>query len=212
MSSFKIDDILSSNKFKQHGDKYSIGSSSSSCSSSSSSSSSSSFHIDNHQQFPMLNASQRSIYEAMYQSPLFASSSHSPYHQEFAASYAAAAAAAAAAQQAQLYSANASNNTVSNTTNEVNGVKKPIKSKTADDANSISSETSTKLKLVNKYAKKIDELNESSLKKAASDKTTKSKKKKKKSIDNDYGHCSCNDLACCKSNFYTVLLERLLNI
>lgn len=81
--------------------------------------------------------------------------------------------------------------------------------KTADDANSISSETSTKLKLVNKYAKKIDELNESSLKKAASDKTTKSKKKKKKSIDNDYGHCSCNDLACCKSLFYTFLLERL---
>lgn len=70
---------------------------------------------------------------------------------------------------------------------------------------SINSETSNKLKLVSKYAKKIDELNESSLKKAMLDKP-KSKKIGKKaakaatSSNNEY-RCNCDDLACCRHYF-----------
>lgn len=71
--------------------------------------------------------------------------------------------------------------------------------------------TSDKLKLVNKFAKKIDEFNEKNLKKAStatnssknSKKANKSKKKNpNKESQSGCGSCagSCNDLACCKFN------------
>jgi hypothetical protein len=84
-----------------------------------------------------------------------------------------------------------------------------------DDGEFGNNETSTKLKLVNKYAKKIDELNESSLKKAATmSKSSKAKKNKRSTTTamskksrpkmsggsgGDCGGCSgnCSDLACC---------------
>lgn len=231
MSSFKIDDILSNKNTKQQ-DQCPVSSASSSSSSSSSSCSSSSFtpnfptypNINNieNQLMSHINATAAFYPSSLYDAMFDMNSANSAQHQQILAAFA----------QTQLGSELASivnsgmanfppiltdkkdNNSASNMVNNKKQANvqsiKTNKTTSKETTGVINQETSDKLKLVNTYAKKIDELNETTLKKAMLERP-KSKKSSKKSAkmtgngsfqsqkqDKDYGRCSCDDLACCK--------------
>lgn len=253
MSSFKIDDILSSStKFKQitnKGDKYSTMSSCSSTSSSSSSSSCSSFSsppinnnlttINHHLNYPNIenllgynlnNLPPTSLVTNQQQFLAYAQAhaqqfSNNPYNSNTAAAFCSTATGdifkPCHNTSGVNYASSSSNINAIATTNlgtKQNHHREIDEMDGDDDEEEFgNNETSTKLKLVNKYAKKIDELNESSLKKAASmSKSSKAKKNKRSTTTTamskksrqkmsggngggDCGGCSgnCSDLACC---------------